>query len=226
MNGVSQAVEGSAGSAASGQLTEWHDAKGYGWIVSGGKRFFAHIKDFQSGQRRPRAGDEVSFSPGTDEQGRTRATGIRLVGQTSRIGLGAWAVLLLLLAPPIAGGIHDGFPWWVVPAWYAVASLVAWCLYASDKRRARQGLWRVKETTLHLAEILGGWPGAFLAQRKFRHKTVKRSFQGAFWLAVVIHQFIAIDELTNSAGIDGIWRWVVNSSISKQPQLESDGRSR
>jgi uncharacterized membrane protein YsdA (DUF1294 family)/cold shock CspA family protein len=187
------------------RLSEWHDAKGYGWIDAGGKRVFAHIKDFSPGQRRPVAGDEVTFTPGTDGQGRPRAVAVRLMKQAGRIGPGAWGMLALLLVAPIAGGIHDGFPWWVVPAWYAVASAVAWCLYASDKRRAREGGWRVKETTLHLVEILGGWPGAFLAQRRFRHKTVKRSFQGAFWLAVAIHQFIAIDELTNSALIDAAW---------------------
>lgn len=195
--------------AVSGHLTEWHDAKGYGWIAAGEKRVFAHIKEFECGQRRPVVRDEVIFTPGTDEQGRLRATAVRLVRQTARIGNRAWLALTLLLVLPIAGGIHDGFPWWLIPAWYAVASVVAWSLYASDKRRAREGRWRVAETTLHLAEILGGWPGAFLAQRKFRHKTAKRSFQGGFWFAVVIHQFIAIDELTNSAGIDAAWRWVL-----------------
>lgn len=209
MKALYQPVEVSGGNLVRGRLVEWHDAKGYGWIEARGKRMFAHIKEFERGQLRPVAGDEVTFMSGTDEQGRPRATQIRLLRQTARIGTGAWLMLGLLLAPPIAGGMHDGYPWWVIPAWYAVASVVAWFLYASDKRRAREGRWRVTETKLHLAEILGGWPGAFLAQRKFRHKTAKRSFQGAFWLAVVIHQFIAVDELTNSAAIDGIWRWAV-----------------
>ena len=59
-----------------------------------------------------------------------------------------------------------------------------------------------------LVELAGGWPEAFLTQRKFRHKTVKRSFQAGFWFAVASHQFIAIDELPNSAGIDAILREV------------------
>jgi uncharacterized membrane protein YsdA (DUF1294 family)/cold shock CspA family protein len=211
MNDISQSEKGCGPSAISGHVTEWHDAKGYGWIAAGEKRVFAHIKEFECGQRRPVARDEVTFTPGTDEQGRLRATAVRLVNQTARIGIRAWLTLVLLLVLPVAGGIHDGFPWWVIPAWYAVASVVTWLLYSSDKRRARQGLWRVAEMTLHFAEILGGWPGAFLAQRKFRHKTAKRSFQGAFWLAVVIHQLIAIDELTNSAVIDAASRWVGKS---------------
>ena len=196
-----------------GTITAWDREKGYGWIAAGGRRVFAHIKDFERGQRRPVVGDEVTFSSGTDAKGRACAKGIRLVKDATRIrgqiGIGAWVLLGLLLVSPIAAGIHDGFPWWVIPAWYAVASVVAWSLYASDKRRAREGRWRVKEGTLHLAEILGGWPGAFLAQRRFRHKTVKWSFLVGFWFAVVLHQFIAIDELTDSAGIDAVWEWGV-----------------
>ncbi len=195
----------------SGKITEWDRAKGYGWIATGRRRVFAHRREFERGQRRPGMGDEVTFSSGTDTQGRNCAKGIRLVIQTARIGPGAWVILALLLVPPIAAGTHDGFPWWVIPAWYAVASVVGWSLYASDKRRARDGGWRVKEATLHLAEVLGGWPGAFLAQRRFRHKTAKRSFQVGFWFAVVLHQFIAIDELTDSAGIDAALQWVVET---------------
>ena len=35
--------------------------------------------------------------------------------------------------------------------------------------------------------LLGGWPGAFLAQRYFRHKTQKVSFQIVSWLIVALH---------------------------------------
>jgi uncharacterized membrane protein YsdA (DUF1294 family) len=33
--------------------------------------------------------------------------------------------------------------------------------------------------------ILGGWPGAIMAQRTLRHKTQKRSFRRTFGLTVV-----------------------------------------
>ena len=41
--------------------------------------------------------------------------------------------------------------------------------------------------TLHGLEAAGGWPGALVAQRVFRHKTRKRSFQIIFWLIVLAH---------------------------------------
>jgi uncharacterized membrane protein YsdA (DUF1294 family) len=43
----------------------------------------------------------------------------------------------------------------------------------------------VPERTLHLLALLGGWPGAILGQRHFRHKTRKVSFLFAFWAVVV-----------------------------------------
>jgi uncharacterized membrane protein YsdA (DUF1294 family) len=51
----------------------------------------------------------------------------------------------------------------------------------------------VPEATLHLAELLGGWPGAFLAQRRLRHKCSKASYQIVFWGIVVLFQIASVD---------------------------------
>jgi len=83
-------------------------------------------------------------------------------------------------------------------------SLFTYFTYRSDKRRAEKGEWRIPEATLHLAELLGGWPGAFLAQRKYRHKTAKTSYQFTFWAIVLIHQFAAFDSLMD-------WRLTKNA---------------
>lgn len=45
-----------------------------------------------------------------------------------------------------------------------------------DKHQARLGGWRVPEKSLLLLALLGGWPAAKLAQRRFRHKTRKQPF--------------------------------------------------
>lgn len=50
-------------------------------------------------------------------------------------------------------------------------SVVAACAIAYDKRQARLGKWRVRENTLHLFELLGGWLGSLVARQVFRHKT-------------------------------------------------------
>jgi uncharacterized membrane protein YsdA (DUF1294 family) len=34
---------------------------------------------------------------------------------------------------------------------------------------------------------VGGWPGAWIAQQAFRHKTRKSSFQVTFWACVALN---------------------------------------
>jgi uncharacterized membrane protein YsdA (DUF1294 family) len=74
-------------------------------------------------------------------------------------------------------------------------SLIAFGAQWIDKRRAETERWRVPEKVLHLLEFLGGWPGAFLAQRIFRHKTAKISYQLIFWLIVLAYEYAAVDFL-------------------------------
>ena len=70
---------------------------------------------------------------------------------------------------------------------YLAASAASIVVYAVDKSAARHGRWRASESTLHLLAVFGGWPGALVAQRLFRHKSRKPSFQAAFLLTVVLN---------------------------------------
>lgn len=71
-----------------------------------------------------------------------------------------------------------------------LTSFITFLLYGFDKRRAVRGGRRIPEKTLHLYALLGGWPGAFLGQRVFRHKTSKLPFLIVFWATVVVHVVI------------------------------------
>jgi uncharacterized membrane protein YsdA (DUF1294 family) len=68
-----------------------------------------------------------------------------------------------------------------------VMSAVCYIAYGFDKWRAVNDDRRVPERMLHLLAFLGGWPGALLGQRQFRHKTKKLSFLVAFWLVVILN---------------------------------------
>ncbi len=62
-----------------GRLTQWNDARGFGFItpLSGGARIFVHISQFQPRNRRPCLNDQLTYSIGRDEQGRLRAKQVR-----------------------------------------------------------------------------------------------------------------------------------------------------
>lgn len=70
---------------------------------------------------------------------------------------------------------------------YLAMSLSCFVAYAIDKSAARKGNWRTPESTLLLLGLVGGWPGAVLAQQWLRHKTSKTSFQWKFYLTVVLN---------------------------------------
>ena len=73
----------------------------------------------------------------------------------------------------------------VVPVSYALLSVASFVRYGADKSAARQGRWRTPETTRHVVDLLGGWPGGLAGRRVFRHKTVKQPFRTISWVTVV-----------------------------------------
>jgi uncharacterized membrane protein YsdA (DUF1294 family)/cold shock CspA family protein len=68
-----------------------------------------------------------------------------------------------------------------------LASLLTFFMYGFDKHAAETGRWRTQESTLHLLALIGGWPGAWWAQRLFRHKWRKARFMTVYWATVVMH---------------------------------------
>ena len=75
---------------------------------------------------------------------------------------------------------------------YVAASLVTFVIYAIDKSAAKKGARRTPENTLHLLALVGGWPGALIAQEKLRHKSQKQSFRRVFWLTVLLNVAVFI----------------------------------
>ena len=74
-----------------------------------------------------------------------------------------------------------------VLAVYAFLSLLTFAVYAMDKSAAQRGAWRVRESTLHLLSLSGGWPGALVAQQALRHKSSKLSFLLAFLVMALLN---------------------------------------
>lgn len=94
----------------------------------------------------------------------------------------AAAFMLIVAALALRGSLPAG-----VLALYLLASIAAYLLYAWDKSAAQRRRRRTPERTLHLLALIGGWPGALIAQQALRHKNRKTEFLAVFWCTVLIN---------------------------------------
>jgi uncharacterized membrane protein YsdA (DUF1294 family) len=138
--------------------------------------------------------DSVTYAVAIDAKGRAAAEQVAFAGERQEkkqavrgpdSALPLWfaalfAIIILVLL--VLGVFH-----WYVLAFYAALNLFTFVRYWLDKEAARKDEHRTPEDSLHLLALLGGWPGALLAQRMFRHKSSKRSFQQTYWTTVVLH---------------------------------------
>ena len=177
-----------------GRITQWQDDRGFGFIepMSGGDRVFVHIKAFASRHRRPVADDLVTYELKHDPRGRPRGVNVSFAGDraprtTSRVpgakSLLFAAIFLVSVSVAVFAGKLPVFVLWS----YSVGSGITFLAYGWDKSSARLKRWRTTESTLHLLSLLGGWPGALIAQKYLRHKSSKQSFRNVFWGTVVLN---------------------------------------
>ena len=177
-----------------GRITDWNDAKGFGFVTpnGGGDRAFVHIKAFERQGRRPVTGDLIAYAVQRDAKGRLNASAVSFAGahakhaSTPRQRLPRKLIAGIAFAALVAGWLLHKLPIEALFV-YTVMSGVAMFLYAFDKSAAERGRWRTQESTLHIAALLGGWPGALLAQDLFRHKSSKAAFQVVFWMTVLVN---------------------------------------
>ena len=70
-------------------------------------------------------------------------------------------------------------------------NLIAFLAMFIDKKRAKWGRWRIKESTLFTLVLLGGGFGGIAGMYTFRHKTKKPGFVIGF-PAILIIEIISV----------------------------------
>ncbi|WP_085317564.1 DUF1294 domain-containing protein [Derxia lacustris] len=206
-----------------GTLKSWNDKRGFGLIEThpAGPEIFVHISAFAGLGSRPREGLRLAFEVEISPQGRKQACRLKLLHATppakpQRVESAApWSWPSTLAIPAFALIYAIAALKWAV-SWqpgvgYIVASVVCYCFYSTDKSiaidNAERGgrTSRIPESTLHFLALIGGWPGAILAQQWLRHKSRKQPFRSIFWLTVVanVAAFIALAIFLRNWA----WRW-------------------
>lgn len=177
-----------------GKVTNWKDEQGFGFVTpnGGGQRAFVHISAFSKRSNRPVENDLITYELATDETGRLYAKNIRFVGEATPynihsklhmfLTLASLCVLLILMAISQQTVL--------IAKAYVIAATVTFIAYALDKAAAKKSLRRTSENTLHLLALIGGWPGAMIAQKLLRHKSIKKEFRLVFWVTVGINLFV------------------------------------
>lgn len=193
-----------------GHIARWNAERGFGFIATpaGEQNIFFHVRDFRGGQ--PAEGMAVRFEQVEVGGKGPRAVAVqpaataapaaarrtpaaapqRTPSRSSRAhtGLPVWFMLALLawLGLLAAGTLRGAWPAWL-PVALAGLNALTYVTYATDKRAATQGAWRTPESSLHLLALAGGWPAAWWAQQRLRHKSSKAAFQLVYGATVALH---------------------------------------
>lgn len=185
-----------------GRLIEWFDDKGYGFIQPNDPdkdRVFLHIKDFARPGPRPIVGCALDYQVILDERGRYRAQQVvylkasqvkpradvvskprqRPAAKRPAMQILCVAYILVLAVLTLTGLLHG-----LLLLLISLMNALSYWLYAQDKEAGQLGHRRIPEQSLHLVSALGGWPAAWLAQEKMRHKTQKQPFRKIYFCTI------------------------------------------
>lgn len=177
-----------------GKLIKWQEDKAFGFIApnGGGDHIFIHKTALSNRNRIPKINDVITFSISKDKQGRYCADEATFTGeklkkkQSKNVSQFSIYLSIIFLGLITTAYFFGHIPQKLVLVYFGL-SIITFLAYAFDKSKAQRGAWRTPESTLHMFSLIGGWPGAAVAQQLLRHKSQKKEFRIAFWLTVIVN---------------------------------------
>ena len=188
----------------SGELVQWNNKGGYGFVRDDtGRDYYVHISKV-AGDSRPHIGDRLSFEAAAGRKGRPSAIDVTITATApvqqatlrdvkqpapgvSRYKLGLRTAAATLMTLLILWAIGTG----TAPEWigllYAAMGAGSALLYRFYKLYALSGKYRVSENNLHVVDMAFGIIGGLAAQEVYRHKTVKPRFVATTWAIALAH---------------------------------------
>lgn len=194
-----------------GKLVDWKDKEGYGFIADNinNKKIFVHIKAFNyTPSRRPAIGDVVSYII-ENNGSKLQAIKVGFINQASHNvnikntfidnknkthktnPFPIFFLIIIYISLLFYSIIREWLPTNILP-FFIILNFITFFIYWWDKSASGDGLRRTSENTLHILAILGGWIGAYIAQKTLRHKSVKKEFQTTFKVSIIFNYLILI----------------------------------
>ena len=166
-----------------GYIIHFNEDKGYGFIRSDEEEenIFIHISQVKNAKDLSQ-GQEVEFSIEKTKKGLSAINvkaGKKQYSPYLIFGLLSFVFMLLVFAY-LSTKIH------LLVAYLISINLATFLLYGYDKFISAGESLRVPELNLQALSLLGGSPSALIAQKFFRHKTIKGSFQLVYWIIVMV----------------------------------------
>ena len=166
-----------------GYIVNFNKQKGYGFIRSGEQKedIFVHISKVKNSKTLEQ-GQEVTFNIQKTNRGLSAINVEAGAKQRSPYLIFGLISLLLVTATYLYLSQKTHF----ILAYLIAINIATFLIYGYDKFISSSDKLRVPELILQILALLGGSPSALMAQKFFRHKTIKSSFQLVYWGIVLM----------------------------------------
>ena len=178
-----------------GVVIQYNKKKGYGFIRTNSQTedIFVHISQVKN-RKELLVGQKVEFKIKETSKGLNAIDVI--AGATQKSPYLIFSLISIALGLTIFFILKLKTDTHTIVNYLISINITTFLLYGYDKFIASTNALRVPELNLHALSLLGGSPAGLVAQKFFRHKTIKGSFQALYWFIVILQ-------------IVGLW-WIKN----------------